>query len=572
MDTSRNLRPFATSLRRSTLSALCCLVLVSGCTTTPDPVDIAPPGADLPTAGPPQAEPNAPTDARPGPTEPPAALLGGSDDPQTPSIAHAEDPHDDLWVAIRSELELANNPHPHVARDIAWFQRNPSYLNRVSERSQRYLYFIVQETRARGIPMDIALLPIVESAFQPFAYSRSGASGLWQFIPATGRRYGLKQDWWYDGRRDVLAATRAALTYLQKLHDHFDGDWLLAVAAYNAGEGTVMRAVRKNRKQGKPTDFWSLRLPRETRGYVPRLLAVSSVVHDPQRWGLSIQPVPNKPHFSVVDTGGQIDLAVAAQYAEVSVREMYHLNPGFNRWATDPDGPHRLLVPVDNASSFAQQIALLPDEARVHWTRHVVKPGDTLGGIARKHHTTVATLQRSNNLNSTLIRAGHSLIVPTSARPLKEYTLNGSQGGTARAPAGASKSTYVVRKGDTLWDIARRERTNVSKIAAWNGISRSSVLRPGQKLTLWSKRAANQPTSTPSGVEVTGETTQRVTYTVQRGDSLWAISRRYGVSIGALRRWNNLPSNTLLKPGQELRIYVDVTKQTRAASSPRELV
>jgi membrane-bound lytic murein transglycosylase D len=527
------------------------------------------------TVGPPQAEPNAPPDLRPGPTAPPTTLLEQPDTAHTLSAPGAQDtqtaPETDLWVAMRPELMLANNPHPNVAKEIAWFKRNQRYLDRVSERSQRYLFFIAQETRARGMPMDVALLPIVESAFQPFAYSRSGAAGLWQFIPATGRRYGLKQNWWYDGRRDVLSATRGALSYLQKLHDDFDGDWLLAIAAYNAGEGTVKRAIRKNRKQGKPTDFWSLRLPRETRAYVPRLLAVSSVVKDPERWGLRIEPVPNRPHFAVVDTGGQIDLAVAAQYAEVSVREMYHLNPGFNRWATDPDGPYHLLVPHSIAESFATQIASLSAEQRVHWNRHVIKQGETLGGIARKHHTTVATLQRSNNLNGTLIRAGRSLIVPTSARPLEEYAFSGNQRAVASAPAGAVKTTYVVRKGDTLWDIALRQGTSVKKLTAWNGISRKSVLRPGQKLTVWSKQAVARSTGAPSGAEVTGQTSQRVTYTVRRGDSLWAISRRYGVSVGALRRWNDLPKNTLIKPGQELRIYVDVLKQTRRVSSLPEL-
>lgn len=528
-----------------------------------------------PTAGPPQAEPDAPADLRPGPTAPPPALLGQPAATDEVSEPEARGPQaaapSDLWVNMRPELELANNPHPSVAKEIAWFQRNQRYLDRVSERSQRYLFFIVQETRARGMPTDIALLPIVESAFQPFAYSRSSAAGLWQFIPATGRRYGLKQNWWYDGRRDVLAATRAALSYLQKLHDDFDGDWLLAIAAYNAGEGTVMRAVRKNRKKGKPTDFWSLRLPRETRAYVPRLLAISSVVQDPERWGVRVEPVPNRPHFAVVDTGGQIDLAVAAQYAEVSVREMYHLNPGFNRWATDPDGPHHLLVPQSTAESFEKQIASLADDERVHWNRHVIKTGETLGGIARKHHTTVATLQRSNNMNGTLIRAGHSLIVPTSARPLEEYAFSGNQRAVARAPAGTVKSTHVVRKGDTLWGIARRQGTSVNKLAAWNGISRKSVLRPGQKLTVWSKQALAQTAGVPSGTEVTAQTTQRVTYTVRRGDSLWAISRRYGVSVDALRRWNDLHKNTLIKPGQELRIYVDVLKQTRRVPGLRKL-
>ena len=229
------------------------------------------------------------------------------------------------------------------------------------------MYHVVTEVEARGMPLEFALLPVVESAYEPFAYSVSRAAGLWQFIPGTGVRFGLKQDWWYDGRRDVIESTRAALDYLQALHDQFDGDWLLAIAAYNVGEAWVQRAIDYNRAHGRPTDFWHLKLPAETRAYVPKLLAMKRLMAEPERYGLEFAAIPNEPYFAVIDTGSQIDLKVAAQLAGTSYDELVALNPGFNRWATDPDGPHRMLVPIDNADAFEAALQTLAPEERVRY-------------------------------------------------------------------------------------------------------------------------------------------------------------------------------------------------------------
>ena len=226
------------------------------------------------------------------------------------------------------------------------------------------------------MPAEIALLPIVESAYDPFAYSHGRAAGLWQFVPATGKRFGLKQDWWYDGRRDILDSTAAALDYLQYLHKRFKGDWLLALAAYNSGEGTVSKAQRKNRKKGKPVGFWDLALPGETRDYVPKLIALKQLVATPSVYGIKLEGVPNRPYFAVVETAAQIDLAVAADLAGLELDKLYRLNPGFNQWATSPDGPHRLLIPVDQADMFRQAVA---DNELDRWLHHLpVRAGDTV--------------------------------------------------------------------------------------------------------------------------------------------------------------------------------------------------
>ena len=216
----------------------------------------------------------------------------------------------DIWKRIASDLRLTRNASEKTtASKLAWFARNQAYLDRVSERASPYIYYIVEELEKRDMPLDLALLPIVESAYNPFAYSPSRASGIWQFIPGTGKNYGLKQNWWYDGRRDIVAATDAALNYLQKLHKEFNGDWLLALAAYNSGEGNVGRAIRRNKNTGKPIDFFSLRLPRETRGYVPSLLAVAEIISDPEKYKVAIKPIENGQYFEQVDINSQIDLA-----------------------------------------------------------------------------------------------------------------------------------------------------------------------------------------------------------------------------------------------------------------------
>ncbi len=253
--------------------------------------------------------------------------------------------YSDLFDRIRAGFKLPDSDHAAIDRELEWYAGNPDYLGRAFSRADLYLYHIVTELEARGMPLELALLPVVESAFEPYAYSHSSASGLWQFIPGTGSRYNLKQDWWYDGRRDVIESTRAALDYLQALNTEFNGDWLLAIAAYNCGEMNVERAVARNQAAGLPTDFWNLKLPAETRAYVPKLLAMGRVVAHPERYGLSFNKIPNQPYFAKVDTKGQISMHVAAEIAGLTDAELYELNPAFHRWATDPSGPYSLLVP-----------------------------------------------------------------------------------------------------------------------------------------------------------------------------------------------------------------------------------
>ncbi len=483
------------------------------------------------------------------------------DDPEAVEADFDTEKTADVWDRIRNGLgfDSVDQIRRRTRGEIEWFQRNQEYLDRMADRARFYLPYIVRQVEKRGLPSELALLPVVESAFQPFAYSPAGAAGIWQFMPGTGRVFGLKQNWWYDGRRDIVESTDAALNYLERLSAHFDGDWLLAIAAYNWGEGNVQRAIRRNRRAGKSTDFWSIRLPRETRGYVPRLLALATIVSDPQRYGLNLATIEDDPYFAVVNVDSQIDLAHAAELAGISLEEIYLLNPGFNRWATDPDGPHRLLLPQEQVQKFQQGLAEMPPEQRVAYRRHQIRSGESLIVIAKRYRTSVRTIQTINGINGSRIRAGESLMVPVASRAFEDYKLSHDiRRALARAnriPSDGIKVTYRVRNGDSLWIIARRHNVRVRDLTRWNGLSTRSVIRPGQKLVIWKRK--------PYGASVTAAALPRKEsasggedsdYVVTRGDTLSHIARWHRTSVDKLASINGIEPDQVLHPGQKLRV------------------
>ncbi len=393
----------------------------------------------------------------------------------------------DIWMRIRAGFRLPKLDSPLVARHERWFSTNPQYMRDMLERARLYLFHIVEEVEKRGMPMEIALLPAIESAYKPYAYSRARAAGLWQFIPSTGRRYGLKMNWWYDGRRDVMASTQAALDYLEKLYSDFDGDWFLALAAYNAGEGRVMRAIEYNRRHGRPTSYEHLtQLKWETRNYVPRLMAMVNIVADPARYGIELASIPNKPYFARVETESQVDLGVVARLMDMSVEDLTLINPGLKRWATDPEGPHSLLVPVDKKDALINGLESLPEEARVQWRHHAVQRGDTLYELARRYGVTVQAIRTANGLRSNLLRAGQSLMIPISARPLEPMIVTPRRGAVAPPRAAPGRPIiHRVQRGETLWSIAQRYGVLIRQLAEWNLLDPNDVLRLGQRLKIW---------------------------------------------------------------------------------------
>jgi membrane-bound lytic murein transglycosylase D len=470
---------------------------------------------------------------------------------------HNGEDYDDLFDRMRAGFALDEVQEPAIDQQLAWFEHNPDYLERVFQRGQRYMYHVITEVEARGMPLEFALLPVVESAYEPFAYSVSRAAGLWQFIPGTGTRFGLKQNWWYDGRRDVIESTRAALDYLQALHDQFDGDWLLAIAAYNVGENTVQRELDYNRAHGKPTDFWHLTLPAETRAYVPKLLAMKRLMAEPERYGLEFAVIPNEPYFAVIDTGSQIDLKIAAKLAGTSYDELVALNPGYNRWATDPDGPHRMLVPIDNADGFETALLTLSPDDRVRFAVHEVTRRETLAMIAKQYGTSVAVISKINDLKGGKVTAGESLKIPEISGELPDKVLlAASRVDRPQTDLGGRKQrqiVYRVRAGETLSSIARRHGIPVSTLARLNNMGTADSLVKGQRLVIKASARRYRDEGAQSG--------RRVLYTVRRGDTVFSISKQFQVSVPQLKSWNGLNQHHQIRAGQHLVMYVDSNRQ-----------
>jgi membrane-bound lytic murein transglycosylase D len=469
--------------------------------------------------------------------------------------------YSDLFDRIRAGFKIPDSDHPAIDRELEWYAGNPDYLGRAFSRADLYLYHIVTELEARGMPLELAMLPVVESAFEPYAYSHSSASGLWQFIPGTGSRYNLKQDWWYDGRRDVMESTRAALDYLQALNTEFNGDWLLAIAAYNCGEMNVERAVARNQAAGLPTDFWNLKLPAETRAYVPKLLAMGRVVAHPERYGLSFNKIPNQPYFAKVDTKGQISMHVAAEIAGLTDAELYELNPAFHRWATDPSGPYSLLVPADTAEAFRTSVIQLTDDQRLNTKSYAVRRGDTVNLVARRFHTTAQDLRELNNLPKGALLVGTALHVPSEANLLPAKALRAAALVDGREHRSRrQRSRVVVRRGETLWAIAHKHGVDVNALALMNGMQPDAVLRTGQRLRLATASGTAQVSVDDEEAARAGSSRAQVadshalTHIVHAGETLFHVAQEYHVSVAQLASWNRL-SKTKLLPGQKLVIH-----------------
>ena len=469
--------------------------------------------------------------------------------PQIPVPANAAQTHvhDSVWERLAHNFALpdcaANEQSVEWAR---WYAARPEYMARIFKRAQPWIYYITNEIEDRGLPGELALLPIVESAYDPFAYSRGRALGAWQFIASTGRNYGLNQNWWYDGRRDVWASTDAAFDYLSTMADMFEGDWLLALAGYNSGENRVARQVKKNRNAGKPADFWNLKLPRETRGYVPKLLGLTCLFKYPEQYDFDIPDTPDEQVIAAVDIGQQADLVLVAQMANVPIDVLFTLNPGYNRWATSPDGPYRVVLPVDGAQRLEASLEKVDASVLMRWDQVVVQNGDTLSEISARHHVPVSVLRTSNNLNGDMIRVGQKLRLPRDDQLMVDPYYAQAANELANLQSGliaADQITHRVRSGESLSVIARRYRVSVKDLQRWNNISDPRTLRAGTTITVFHQPSQQRPATSGS-----------VKYVVQRGDSLWSIAQKYKVKVNDLKSWNGLNSGSMIRPGQSIRI------------------
>jgi len=468
----------------------------------------------------------------------------------------------DLWRYISKGNTLKTRNQKDLFWHIKWFKENPAYLTRVTKRAGPYLHLIVQEVEKAGLPVELALLPIIESAYYPFSYSHGTASGLWQFIPDTGKLYGLKQNYWVDERRSVIRSTRAAVTYLKNLHTLFKGDWLLAIASYNSGPGRVQRAVKKNKAKGKKADFWNISLPAETRGYVPRLLAVVELIKNPQKYGQTIAPVANKPQLESVFVYSQLDLSLISEWTGLSLDEIYMFNPDLNRWAT-PDTPrYELLLPIEKVAGFKKARASYPKQKQLSYKHYTVNSGDSLNKLAKKFNSSVAYIKSINNIKGTYIKAGQKIIIPIPRKAKDYYSLSKEQRRVQRFNSRkyGKKITHKVAKGESLWVISNRYDVPVDSIIKWNHLSNSiKGLQIGKKLVIWQvqkAKASKLKHLTKVGVDIK----RTLYYRIRSGDNLSVIAHKFEVRVSQLRKWNKLPKNKPLKIGRKLKIIKPIVK------------
>lgn len=457
----------------------------------------------------------------------------------------------DVWERIRQGMQLPVPDQKLVNQYRDWYIKNPQHLEIISERAAPYMYLIVEELEKRHLPIEIALLPIIESAFDPSASSASAASGLWQFTTPMASHFGLEMNWWYDGRRDVPASTTAALDMLEYLYDKTNNNWLYAIAAYNSGESRVLNAIKRNEKKGLKTDFWSLDLPSETERYVPQLLALAEVIKHADEYGITLAPISNNPSIEVVDIDSQIDLAMAAGLANMTTLELQKLNPGYNRWATSPLGPHTLVLPIDKSEEFKKALAETETEDRISWLRYTIKSGDSIGKIAKQYHTTINAIRAANGMKNNTIVAGKHLIIPVDAQDKQLYALSTQQQLPKKSHAAteSTKIAYQVKSGDTLSEIAQAHKVTVKQLSVWNKLGKSDKLQNGQKLVILA----------PKNLEQTAQI-RTVSYKVKSGDSLARIASKFNVTVAELLEWNSLAQSQYLQPGQVIKLVVDESK------------
>ena len=433
--------------------------------------------------------------------------------PQPVAKLDRTQPPADLWARLRNGFAMPDIQTPMVSERMEWYVANQDYLQRVFDRSRRYLFHIVEELEKRGMPTEIALLPIVESAFNPMAYSRAHASGLWQFIPGTGKRYELKQNMWYDGRRDIVASTSAALDYLKDVYD-MHGDWQLALASYNWGENAVARAIAKNRREGQPTDYLSLPMPRETRGYVPKLQALKNLILNPQAYGVTLAPIPNEPYFATVTKMRDIDVQLAAKLAEMDVDEFIALNPGFSRPLIRTSVAPRIVLPADKVDVFHENLEKYEDKSLVSWKTYVPQRGENLEAIAKKHGLTLGQLKEVNGIGPRSRQVPNLLVVPIKGAEEKFSRLPLMYAPPIVKQSYSRSMIHIVKAGETEYGIARRYRVDIESLKRWN---RYTSLQPGQRLVIQS--GARAPKGRPVARGVKGKPKQEANKNLKKTES-----------------------------------------------------
>lgn len=454
---------------------------------------------------------------------------------------------DNLWDVLRDEFSLPHyEDNPIVQEKIYWFMNNQDFLLRSATRAAPYLYYISQQVKKRHLPAELVLLPIIESGYNPFSLSHVGAAGIWQLMPQTASGLGIKQDWWYDGRRDVIASTRAALNYLAYLQSFFDGNWLLAIAAYNTGEGNVASAIKRNIRNGSDTDFWSLPLAQETRDYVPMLLALAVIISHPEKYPVYLPPVRNAPYLAQLDLDAQLSLKEAASLAGISYNKMLQLNPGFNRPITTAKRSYKLVLPIERVVEFTENLSTSPyNHRKIDWIHYKVKAGDTLTSIATKFKTTPKEIKKFNHLAKNAVRHNNNLLIPKNTTATSQPVILENHKYTLQP----GDTIYMARTNDTLESIATKFKVSAESIKIANRLKSNNV-SAGKQLVLPTHRTDvtqnnNRPASTKQLSP--GDTV----YMIRKGDTIDKIARRFKTTSSSIRL-ANLINDTDLVVGSKI--------------------
>lgn len=453
------------------------------------------------------------------------------------SSAHASTDQN-IWDVLAQQFNLDHELNqPQVQHQLRWIIAHPDYVTNLAQQAEPYIYHIVTEIQKRHLPGEIALVPMIESSYDPFAYSGAGAAGLWQLMPDTSKDLGLKRDWWLDSRRSIRPSTNAALNYLTYLHNYFNGEWELAFAAYDAGEGAMTRIIKKSNQRSKSkVDFWTLSVPQETRAYVPRLLALAEVFQHAARYHIKLPYIPHAPYFEEVNIGSQIDLNHAAKLAGISYKDLIKLNPGFNRWATAPYRPFKLLIPADKVAHFTRNLTNLLRAEQANKTSQDANGKNSLIQLAKKYNQNPAPNKAGAQKPSAFKKVHYTFSTTSNqplARPIKPQPAHET---VHIIDTKKYKTIHIVQKSDSLQKLQSKYGVSAEALEQWNHINSKTPLHVGQQLTIW------KSVKTPK------------IYTVKRGETLGDIASRYHTSINVLVHLNPSMNRYQLHSGQQIRI------------------
>ena len=461
--------------------------------------------------------------------------------------------YDNLWDQIVYDMNLPTVNNERIEYYKKKFLNNPYHLNTITKRSKPFLHLLYTEFKNQNLPIELIFLPFIESSFDVFAYSAKSAAGLWQFTQYTGEQFGLTQDWWYDGRRDIYASTVAAGKFFTYLNKKFDDNWLYSIAAYNTGEGRVLRAIAKNRKLHKKTDYFSLNLPDETERYVPQLLALIDIVKHAEQYNVRLPYIKNEPYLRVVSLNEQIDLHFAAKASRLSLEQIQKLNPGFNQWLTPPNKRYYFLLPKKNVNTFTTALRRTPEQQKIKWVRHVISSGETLSHIAKQYNITTQIIMDVNHLHSDVIKPNMELLIPSSQTAMHDYKYTAEQRIlNLKSNKNNFKIKHTVRLGESLWSIAKLYDVSINELIKWNTLEIKKHIKEHDDIIIWlSETNLNQNANS---------VIRKINYKVENGDSLYKISDKFKISINDIVKWNQLNQKNYLQPGQSLLLFVDIKK------------